>query len=78
MSRTTGLSLVSIEEDCVHVQLRQEVPLSFNPMQGGELGAVRLRAGVHNRVCVYVCAWRSGRGGEGDKVEDEGVGRYGG
>lgn len=68
MSRTTGLSLVSIEEDCVHVQLRQEVPLSFNPMQGGVLGAVRLHAGVHNRVCVCMCA-RGGAAGGGRETK---------
>ncbi|KAF5825205.1 hypothetical protein DUNSADRAFT_13741, partial [Dunaliella salina] len=28
MSSTTGLSLVSIEEDCVHVRLKQEVPVA--------------------------------------------------
>lgn len=35
MSRTTGLSLVSIEEDCVHVLLQQEVPVAVRCTDGG-------------------------------------------
>ncbi len=34
MSRCTGLSLVSIEEDCVHVMLRQEVPMAVEGSEG--------------------------------------------
>eukprot|EP00200_Dunaliella_tertiolecta_P006357 CAMPEP_0202357742 /NCGR_PEP_ID=MMETSP1126-20121109/11654_1 /ASSEMBLY_ACC=CAM_ASM_000457 /TAXON_ID=3047 /ORGANISM="Dunaliella tertiolecta, Strain CCMP1320" /LENGTH=374 /DNA_ID=CAMNT_0048950697 /DNA_START=53 /DNA_END=1177 /DNA_ORIENTATION=+ len=34
MSRTTGLSLVSIEEDCVHVRLEQEVPVNVGASEG--------------------------------------------
>lgn len=34
MSRTTGLSLISIEEDCVHVMFRQEVPVETSGSEG--------------------------------------------
>lgn len=38
MSHTTGLSLVSIEENCVHVRLRQDVPIALDAYEGEHRG----------------------------------------
>lgn len=50
MARTTGLSLVSIEEDCVHVMLRQEVPVALSASEGG-CRAARTRGTYAARTC---------------------------
>jgi len=51
MSRTTGLSLVSIEEDCVHVMFRQEVPMETSGTGG------KCRVCACACVCAYVHTW---------------------